>query len=112
MSFSVKIPILEHYDFWGKFMYKSRGSKGAWVLVLFLLAGIVLFGFLADVTVDFANRNGISFLNWLRAGASFGISPPFGIDLGIITISIGFTIKLTIAGIIGMLVAYLVYRRA
>ena len=65
-----------------------------------ILAGIVVGGFIGTAFPD-------TFLNY---GQSFGLTNPFVLDLGIIAITFGLTIKITIASIIGIAVALVVYR--
>ena len=66
---------------------KRIGSKNVWVLIILMLAGIVLGGFIGTLT---ENMPGLS---WLNYGQSFGLS-----------------IKITIASILGLLLASLIYR--
>lgn len=80
-------------------------KKGAASLILFILAGIVLGGFLALVTKD------ISWLSWLNYGQTFGLENPLVLDLGVFVITFGLTIRITIAGIIGMVLAIVLYSR-
>ena len=82
-----------------------NGSKNGWMLLLMLLAGVVIGGFLGDAL------GGVSFLNWLAYGETFGLTSPLVLDLGIIVVSFGLTIKFTIAGIIGIIIAAVVYRK-
>lgn len=79
-------------------------KKNAWILMLFILAGIVLGGFVALVTQD------ISWLSWLSYGQTFGLNDPLVLDLGIIVLTFGLTIRITIAGILGMIVGIILYR--
>ena len=53
---------------------------------------------------------GISWLSWLSYGQSFGFDSPLVLDLGILVITFGLNIKITMAGIIGVVIALLVYR--
>jgi hypothetical protein len=85
-------------------MKKSTTNKNVWVLLLLLLAGIVLGSFLGSLTA------GISFLSWLNFGQDFGIPTPFVLNLGILIFTFGISIKITIASIIGVIIALLVYR--
>lgn len=78
--------------------------KNAWALVLLLLAGIVLGGFIGSLT------EGISYLKWLNYGQTFGLISPITLDLGILVVTFGFTIKITLAGIIGVIAAIVIYR--
>ena len=93
----------------GKSSVSSRGRP--WVIVLVLLAGLVFGGFLGDVAIKALDSVGISFLNWMRYGVTFGITEPLNLDLGIIRLVLGLTVQFTIIGIIGMLVSYFIYRR-
>lgn len=82
-----------------------RSSQNIWVLVLLMLAGVVLGGFIGNAL------GGISALSWLGYGSSFGLSSPLVLDLGVLTLQFGLTIRFTIAGIIGIVLAFLIYRK-
>lgn len=84
---------------------KGHSSQNIWVLLLLLLAGVVLGGFIASLL------GGISGLSWLAYGNSFGLSSPLVLDLGVLTLQFGFTIRFTIAGILGIVLAFFLYRR-
>ena len=83
---------------------KKIGSKNGWILLLLMLAGIVLGGFLGSLAEHAKS------LNWLNYGKAFGLNEPFQLDLGILVITFGLSIKITIASIIGLIVAGIVYR--
>lgn len=85
-------------------MAKSAAAKNYWTLLLLVLAGIVLGGFIGELTSN------VSFLSWLNYGQSFGLSDPLVLNLGILVLTFGLKIKITIAGIIGILIAILIYR--
>lgn len=85
-------------------MSKSITGKNNWALFLLLLAGIVIGGFIGELT------KGIAGLSWLSYGQSFGFAEPIVLNLGILVITFGLTIKITIASIVGILVAILIYR--
>lgn len=80
------------------------GRKNFWILLIMLLAGIVLGGFMGQLA------NGISWLSWLNFGQSFGLDSPFVINFGILVITLGLTIKITMASIIGIAIALIIYR--
>lgn len=84
---------------------RGRSSQNIWILVLLLLAGVVLGGFIANML------GGIPALSWLAYGSSFGLSSPLVLDLGVLTLQFGLTIRFTIAGIIGIVLAFLIYRK-
>ena len=91
-------------------MTMAKNGKNAWALFLFLLAGIVLGGCLGYLTKD------IPYLSWLNYGQEFGIGDSKGMNLlkvnfGIITVTFGMTIKISIASIIGILIGIFAYRK-
>ena len=85
-------------------MSKGTFGKNAWALFLLLLAGIVLGGFIGTLAA------GVPFLSWLNYGQSFGLTSPVVLDLGVLVLTFGLTIRITIASIIGVLLAILIYR--
>ena len=80
-------------------------GKNNWTFWLLVLAGIVLGGFLGNLA------DGISWLSWLNYGQAFGLQEPIVFELGILVLTFGLHIKITIAGIIGIIIGFLVYRR-
>lgn len=74
--------------------------KNKWTLLLLLLSGIVLGGVLGTL---FPN-------NWLNYGQTFGLTNPLILDLGILCLTFGLTIKITVASIIGVVIALIIYR--
>lgn len=83
---------------------KKAGTKSVWVLIILMLAGIVLGGFLGTLTAD------VSGLSWLNYGQSFGLDSPIVLNLGILVITFGLSIKITIASIVGLILAAIIYR--
>lgn len=83
---------------------RKTGTKSPWVLLVLMLAGIVLGGFIGTLTQDSAG------LNWLNYGQSFGLDSPIVLDLGIMVITFGLSIKITIASILGLIAAAIIYR--
>lgn len=75
-------------------------GKNNWACFLMILAGIVIGGFIGSL---FPN----TFLNY---GQVFGLSNPVVLDLGIIVLTFGLTIKITIASVIGIILAVLCFR--
>ena len=62
---------------------RGRSSQNIWILVLLMLAGVVLGGFIAKLV------GGVSALSWLAYGNSFGLSSPLMLDLGVLTLQFG-----------------------
>lgn len=83
---------------------KIAKGKNLWALFLFLLAGIVLGGFLGKLV------SGVPALSWLNYGTSFGLDSPFVLNLEIIVLTFGIQLKVTIGSIIGMVIGAIVYR--
>ena len=82
---------------------RKAASKNVWVLLLLMLAGIVLGSFVATLT---QNLPGFS---WLAFGQSFGLDSPIVLNLGVLIITFGLSIKITIASILGLLIAAVIY---
>lgn len=84
-------------------------KKNSLVLLLLMLAGVVLGGFLGSLTKD------ISWLSWLDYGNSFGLTGADGsalvLNLGVLTLQFGLQIKITIASILGIVIAFFLYRK-
>lgn len=80
-------------------------DKNIWILLVFLLAGLVIGGLLGELTAK------VDWLWWLSYGQSFGLSSPIELDLNVITITFGLMFKINIASIIGMAVAIFIYRK-
>lgn len=85
-------------------MSKGIAGKNKWALFLLLLSGILLGGFIGELT------KGVAGLSWLNFGQSFGFMNPIALDLGILVITFGLNIHITIASIIGVLLAIIIYR--
>ena len=80
-------------------------EKNIWILLVFLLSGLVLGGLLGEIAKS------VDFLWWLSYGESFGLNTPITLDLSVISITFGLTFKINIASIIGMAIAIFIYRK-
>lgn len=79
---------------------KSR--KNTAVLVLLLLVGLVIGGVLGEVF------NGV--VPYIGYGKTIGFDP-FVLDLGIMKMTLGLTLSINVAGILGLVIALFVYSR-
>jgi hypothetical protein len=79
-------------------------NRNYWVLLIFILSGIVLGGLIGS----FLGR--ISGFEWLNYGQNFGLENPIVLNLGILIITFGLAIKITIASIIGIILSIIAYR--
>ncbi|MDO5555779.1 MAG: DUF4321 domain-containing protein [Clostridia bacterium] len=80
-------------------------EKNIWILIIFLLSGLVIGGLLGE----FASK--VNWLWWLSYGQSFGLATPIELDLSVIIITFGLMFKINIASIIGMAIAIFIYRK-
>ena len=80
-------------------------EKNIWVLLVFILSGIVVGGLIGEIS------SSVDFLWWLSYGNSFGLTNPVTLDLSVITLTLGLSFKLNIASILGMFLAILIYRK-
>ena len=75
-------------------------KKNNWTCLILILAGIVLGGFIGSLFDS----------SWLNYGQTFGLTNPVTLDLGILIITFGLTIKITISSIIGVIIGIFIYR--
>ena len=80
-------------------------EKNIWILLVFLLSGLVIGGLLGELASK------VDWLWWLSYGESFGLATPIELDLSVITITFGLMFKINIASIIGMALAIFIYRK-
>ena len=69
-----------------------------WVLVVLVLIGFVIGRFIGTYG---------TFLNY---GQNFGLSSPVELNLGFIILTFGLEFNITIASVIGVIIAFVVYR--
>ncbi len=82
----------------------GNSRKNNWVLIIILLCGIVLGGYIGTLTSK------VPFLTWLSYGNTFGLTSPVVLDLGILVLTFGLTIHINLASIIGLIIGIIVYR--
>lgn len=71
-----------------------------WILILLILIGFVIGGFIGTYFDG-------TFLNY---GQSFGLNSPIELDMGFIVLTFGLKFHITIASVIGVVIALAVYR--
>ena len=74
-------------------------------LVILLLAGLVIGGFIGEWL---GTNPTFTFLNY---GKTFGLTQPMVLDLNVLQLTFGFTVKFNLASIIGIILAFIIYRR-
>lgn len=80
-------------------------QRNSWVLLLFLLAGIVLGGLIGELAGK------IDFLWWLGYGQTFGLTEPLVLNLEVVTLTFALQFKINIASIVGVALAIFLYRK-
>ena len=74
--------------------------KNNWACFLLILAGIVIGGFIGSLLP----------VQWLYYGQTFGLSSPVVLDFGILCLTFGLSIKITVASILGIIIGIIIYR--
>ena len=80
-------------------------DKNIWILMIFILSGIVIGGLLGGLASN------IDWLWWLSYSQSFGLENPIVLDLSVIKITFAFMFKISISSIIGMVLAIFIYKK-
>lgn len=85
-------------------------GKNYWALFLIILLGIVVGSFVSQLTKE------VDFLKWLYYGLDFSIgdtkeSSVVTLDLGVLAISFGLRIKITIGSVIGAIASVFIYKK-
>ena len=80
-------------------------EKNIWVLLVFILSGLVVGGLLGQLA------SSVDWLWWLSYSQTFGLQDPIVLDLSVVTITFALMFKISVASIIGMLLAILIYKK-
>ena len=80
-------------------------DKNIWILLVFILSGLVIGGLLGELAVQ------VDALWWLGYGEEFGLESPIVLDLSLIKVTFALMFKINIASIIGLGLAIFIYRK-
>ncbi len=80
-------------------------EKNFWILLVFLLSGLVIGGLIGELTSK------IDALWWLSYGQTFGLTQPVPLDLQVIKLTFGISFKINISSILGMILAIFIYKK-
>ena len=80
-------------------------EKNIWILLIFMLSGLVVGGLLGDIAQN------VEFLSWVGYGETFGLTSPIELDLSIIKITFALVFKINIASIVGLILALFIYKK-
>ncbi len=79
--------------------------KNNFIMILIILSGLIIGSYLGSLTES------IPALSWLNYGKTIGLTQPFILDLSFLKLQFGLSISFTIAGIIGMIISFIIYRK-
>ena len=82
--------------------------KSPWLLLVFLLIGGLLGGILGEILRVMAPQGTIQTI--FATNFTLGISPPLTIDLVLLKITLGFSFKISLLSILGMLLGIYLYK--
>jgi hypothetical protein len=85
-------------------MAKGTSDKSFWILLIFILSGLVIGGLLGEIAGQ------VDWLWWLSFGQEFGLENPVVLNLSVLTLTFGLMFKINMASIIGMVIAIFIYR--
>ncbi len=80
---------------------RARGTKNQWILVIYLIVGVLIGGLLGDLLEEY-----FPILNYTKI---VGLQPAT-LNLGAISITLGFLFKMNLAVLIGLVIAMLIFR--
>ncbi len=80
-------------------------EKNIWILIIFILSGLVIGGLLGELT------SRVDWLWWLSYSQSFGLQDPITLNLGVISITFALMFKISVSSIIGMVLAIFIYKK-
>ena len=80
-------------------------EKNIWILLIFILSGLVIGGLLGELAKQ------VNWLSWMGFGQEFGLESPIVLNLGVLTLTFALMIRINIASIIGLAIAIFIYRK-
>ncbi|MCG8538908.1 MAG: DUF4321 domain-containing protein [Clostridia bacterium] len=76
--------------------------RNPWLLLILLLVGLVIGGVIGDIFRDS--------VRWLGHSETIGINP-VTLDLNVIKLTLGFTMSINLASIIGIVISIIIFSR-
>lgn len=83
--------------------------KTSWVLAGFVFGGALFGGVLAAALRAFSSEGALR--DVFLKGYEIGVTPPFTLDLHLLTATIGFTFEINLFVVLGMLLGVLIYKQ-
>lgn len=84
--------------------------KTPWMFIFFILAGGLLGGVLGEILRVFSPEGVIR--DFFLMGFNSGLNPPFTLDLHLFTITLGFTVRINLLTLLGIILGIYVYKQA
>lgn len=84
--------------------------KTSWMFIFFILTGGLLGGVLGEILRVLTSEGVIRDL--FLTGFEPGISPPFTLNLQLFSITLGFTIKINLLTLLGIILGIYIYKQA
>ncbi|HET6465386.1 MAG TPA: DUF4321 domain-containing protein [Nitrospiria bacterium] len=85
-------------------------TKTPWLLIFFVLLGGLLGGLLGEILRAIAPTGPLQDI--FAKIQDIGLNPPFTIDLKLFTITFGFTLRVNLFSILGILLGIYIYKQA
>lgn len=82
--------------------------KSPWGLLIFVLVGGLLGGILGEILRVMAPQGTIQSI--FSTNFTPGISPPFTLDLVLVKLTLGFSLKVNILSVLGMFIGIFLYK--
>lgn len=80
-------------------------EKNIWILILFILSGLVIGGLIGELASK------VNWLWWISYGQSFGLESPLILDIGVMKITFALMFKISVSSIIGMVLSIFIYKK-
>jgi hypothetical protein len=82
-------------------LLRGRGNKSPWILIILLVAGLIIGGLIGDLLKGY-----VPILDYTK---SVGLKPT-ELNLGVISITFGFLVKMNLAALIGLVLAMIIFK--
>ena len=79
-------------------------DKNIWILIVFILSGLVIGGLLGELASN------VDWLSWLSYSQEFGLRSPIELDLSVVQITFALMFRISVSSIIGMVLAIFIYK--
>ena len=83
---------------------KRTARETWWILIVVVIAGAMLGSVVADALGQF------TYLAPLGHSVAVGIDPPVTVDLRVLTVTLGFVVRLNLATVLGIIAAVVIFR--